>query len=238
LTPSLQAKEFHPIPFLALANLSMITIVHRSREASLLRRQRQQQLRESPADALRTPNWPPHVSFLYVNLEGDIPHSVRPCINTALVGVILAVVQSALDVLACCSISGLKTHGYVKSIIFSVIFALITGYLTISVCFDKLYTACKVHDVPFSYVVCQFALIGWIGYLTAGFPNTGSVGFATLLDLIAQSNSVWSMIIASLNTVALLASFATQVLVMRGAQQYQKVSGVSENMQRMVQTEL
>jgi uncharacterized membrane protein (UPF0136 family) len=207
-----------------------------AREAALLRRQ--QQLHDSPSASVRTPNWPPHFSFLYVSLDSDIPRSAHSCIKTALLGIILSLVQSLIDIIACSSISGLPSHNYVKSIIFSIIFGLLTCYLTIGICFDKLYTACKVHDVPFSYVIMQFGLIGWIAYLCVGFPNSGSVGVATLIDLIAKSGSVWSIVIAAVNSAILLGSFVVQVTVMRKAQKYQKISGVPENMQRMITTEL
>jgi hypothetical protein len=64
------------------------------------------------------------------------------------------------------------------------------------------------------------------------------VGVATLIDLIAQSPSVWSIVIAAVNSAALLANFLVQMAVMRKAQNYQKISGVPENMQRMITTEL
>jgi hypothetical protein len=105
---------------------------------------------------------------------------------------------------------------------------LITVYLTVSVCFEKLYNACKVHDVPFFYVVFQFGLIGWAAYLCVGFANSGSVGFATLIDVMVISSSGWSKVVACLNSAGLAVSLVTQVLVMCGAQQYQEVSGPRE----------
>jgi hypothetical protein len=88
--------------------------------------------------------------------------------------------------------------------------------------------------VPFSFITWQFVLIGWTGYLAVGFPNSGSVGFATFIDLVAKSDSAWSKAIACLNSIALIVSFLTQIVVMERAQKYQKVSGLPEHMEAMV----
>jgi hypothetical protein len=205
-----------------------------AREAALLRRQQQMQEFDSLPPAVAGPNWPPYISFLYVDMSADIPPAARSLIKVALFGVILVICQSAINIVACCSIRGLGTHNYVKSLIFGVIFAIMTTYLTISICFERLYKACKTHDVPFSYVTWQFVLIGWTGYLAVGFPNSGSVGFATFIDLVAKSPSTWSKLIAFVNSLALLISFFTQIIVMRKAQNYQKVSGIPENLQTIL----
>jgi hypothetical protein len=209
-----------------------------AREAALIRRQQQLQDSASLPPSVPGPNWPPYVSFLYVDIPADIPPAARFVVKVALFGVLLVIFQSGLNVVACCSISGLSTHNYVKSLIFGVIFAIITTYLTISICFERLYKACKTHDVPFSYITWQFVLIGWTGYLAVGFPNSGSVGFATFIDLVAKSNSTWSKVISFLNSFALLVSFFTQIVIMQQAQKYQKVSGIPENMQTMVNPDL
>jgi hypothetical protein len=209
-----------------------------AREAALLRRQ--QQLQEAPTQppGARAPNWPPYISFLYVDLNADIPEPARATVKAALFGVIVAIVQSVLNIIANFSITDLETHKYVKSIIFAIIFALVTCYLTIAICFARLYKACKEHDVPFSFVTWQFVLIGWTGYLCVGFPSSGSAAFATFIDLISRSESAWEKAISCINTIALLTLLITQIVVMTGAQKYQKVSGVPENMQPMVTAEV
>jgi hypothetical protein len=210
-----------------------------AREAALLRRQQQLQDAPAAAPAARRPNWPPYVSFLYVDLNADIPRAARATVKAALVGVAVAIGQSVVNLIASFSATfGLSTHKYVRAIIMAVIFALVTCYLTIAICFPRLYKACKEHDVPFSFITWQFVLIGWTAYLCAGFPNSGSAGFATFIDLIAKSPSVWPTLIAGINTFALVASLVIQIVVMTGAQKYQKISGVPENMQPMVTPEV
>jgi hypothetical protein len=100
--------------------------------------------------------------------------------------------------------------------------------LAISICFDKLYLGCKKRDIPFSFITWQFVLIGWLGYLTIGFPNSGSVGFATFIDLVAKSKSVWSKFISFLTALSLAVLFFAEILVLQQAQKYQKVSGLRE----------
>jgi hypothetical protein len=201
-----------------------------AREIALLHRQ--QQLQQSSTHS--SPNWPPYISFLYVDFDSDIPQPGHSCIKTALFGIIIVLVQSLINIVASCSVTGLSTRSFVKSIIFAVIFALITCYLTIAVCFDKLYNGCKTQNITFSFVTFQFVLIGWLVYLITGFPSSGSVGFATFIDMVAKTTSIWPQLIALLNTFALLISLSIQIAVMRKAQLFHKVSGVPENMQTMV----
>ena len=111
---------------------------------------------------------------------------------------------------------------------FSLIYAFLNGYLTISICFSKLYNACRKRDIPFSFLLFQFALIGFLLYQFVGFPNSGSIGLATFLDLIAKSTSGWSKFIAFLNTCAVMSSVIIQVIVLQQSQKYQKVSGVDD----------
>jgi hypothetical protein len=210
-----------------------------AREAALLRRQ--QQLHDAPpqAPAGRTPNWPPYVSFLYVDLTADIPAAARATVKVSLLGVIVAIVQSIVNIIASLSaLFGQEAPKYIRSIIMSVIFALVTCYLTVAISFPKLYKACKEHDVPFSFITWQFVLIGWTGYLCVGFPNSGSAAFATFIDLIARSSSVWAKVITCINTLAIVASLIIQIVVMIGAQKYQKISGIPENMQPMMTPEV
>jgi hypothetical protein len=91
--------------------------------------------------------------------------------------------------------------------------------------------------LPFSDVIFQFVLIVW-SRIVRRVPEQRIDRVATFIDLIAKWPSAWSKVMAAVNTAALGATFGVQVLVMRGAQQYQKISGVPENMQRMVTPKL
>jgi hypothetical protein len=89
----------------------------------------------------------------------------------------------------------------------------------------KLYASCKKRDIPFSWVVTQFLIIAWCVYLSIGFPNSGCVGLATFLDLIAMSPSGFSVFMAFLNTLLIVGATILQTMALYRAQQYQKVSG-------------
>lgn len=204
----------------------------KAREAELLRRQ--QEIREVEGVVAHQPNWPPYIPFLYVDIETDIPQAAQQAVKIALIGVALVISQSIINILASSTITGLANYSRAKSVIFSVIFALVTVYVTVSLCWEKLYNGCRARDLPFSFIVWQFVLIAWTGYLAVGFPSSGSVGIATFIDLIAKSESGWSKTIATFNTLMLIGSIAIHIIVLQQAQKYQKVSGVPDIMQPMV----
>jgi hypothetical protein len=68
-------------------------------------------------------------------------------------------------------------------------------------------------------------VVGWSVYLTIGFPDSGCVGLATFLDLLAKSKFKFSMLVAFLNTIFIASAAFFQFLTLYKAQAYQKVSG-------------
>jgi len=98
-------------------------------------------------------------------------------------------------------------------------------YVVYNLSFQKLYTCCKKSDIPFSWVMTQFFAVGWMVYLTIGFPNSGSVGLATLLDLLAKSRRKFGMLIAFINTLLIGIATLFEFVTLYRAQEYQKVSG-------------
>ena len=202
----------------------------KARAESLRRRlnnaqQQQAEIQNAPPNQ---PNWPPYFPFLYIDIEHDIPRAAQNCIKYAKIGIILCFSQVLINFIASCSISGLSTYSHATGIVFSIIYAFLNCYLTLSLCFNKLYSSCCKHDIPFSFIIYQFILRGFLLYLFVGFPNSGSVGLATFLDLVAKSKSGWSKFISFLNSVVILACAIIQVIVLQQSQKYQKVSGVDD----------
>lgn len=202
----------------------------KARAESLRRRladaqQQQAEIQNSPQNQ---PNWPPYVPFLYIDIEHDIPRAAQKCVKYAKIGIILCFCHVFLNFLASCSISGLATYSHATGIVFSIIYGFLNLYLTISLCFNKLYSSCCKHDIPFSFIIYQFILIGFLLYQFVGFPNSGSVGLATFLDLVAKSKSGWSKFISFANSLVILSSAVIQVIILQQSQKYQKVSGVDD----------
>ena len=196
----------------------------KKREEDLLKRQ--EDLQQARNAVSHPPNWPRFVPFLYVNIEEDIPSAARGFVKVALVGVVLSFIQVIINLIACISVRGLPKYSIPRTVVFSLIFGILNLYLTVSINFKKLYKACKHHDIPFTYTLLQFVLILFLLYLFVGFPNSGSAGLATFLDLVAKSDSVWAKIIAFINTLALLSCIILQFYILQQSQKYQKISGV------------
>ncbi|KAH0794222.1 scamp-domain-containing protein [Histomonas meleagridis] len=198
------------------------------REQELLKRQ--EELQQARIQTTNAPNWPKFFPIIYADIDHDIPERARKFVKVALYGIVFTGIQALINIIGAATISGLSTYSYPRNIIFSLIFTILELYLTASICFDRLYKGCKSHNIPISYTFLQFLLIGVIIYLFIGFPNSGSVGLATFLDLIAKSNSIWSKIISFINTLCLLCLGILHVYVFQQSQVYQRVSGLQETL--------
>jgi hypothetical protein len=75
----------------------------------------------------------------------------------------------------------------------------------------------------------QFAVVGWTVYLTIGFPDSGCVGLATFLDLLAKSRFKFSMFVAFVNTILVGGAALLQFVTLYKAQAYEKVSGQDDD---------
>lgn len=198
----------------------------RAREAELLRRQ--QLLNESRAEIITMPNWPPFYPLIIYDPDRDLPKRSHECVKSALYGLIAVVASVLFNCLAVLCVWGLPGYHHVRCFIFAIIQGFGTFYVVFNYSFTKLYYACRAKDVPFSWVVTQFCLFGWLVYLTIGFPDSGCVGLATFLDLVAKSDHTFSMLMAFLNTGLVGAAAYFQMMALYQTQAYQKVSGHDE----------
>lgn len=190
---------------------------------------RQARLDEQTNSLSRFPNWPRFVPIIYVDLENEIPPSAQRCVKAAMFGVLFTVVAALVNIVAVCSVRGLKNYSMVTSVIFSLIQGFGVVYFCRDMAFFRLYNGCRNRDVPAVWQAIQFILVLWLFYLFAGFPNSGSAGLATFIDLVAKSNSTWGKVIAFVNTLLYSSSIAANVTALSLAHKYQRVSGVEIN---------
>jgi hypothetical protein len=195
----------------------------REREAALEERGRR--LRGEQAEVIPSPNFPAWAPMFVFNLDRDIPKRAHSCVSASLYGLAAAAASVLVNLLAVLAVRGLPSFHRVRSLIFGIIQGFGTVYFAFNYSFLKLYAACRRRDVPFSWVVTQFVLVGWIAYLAIGFPDSGCVGVATFLDLLAKSRSTVSMCVAAVNTALIVAVLYFQFVTLYRAQAYQKVSG-------------
>ena len=195
----------------------------RAREAELLRRQ--QEIQGKRLEISPDANFPPFYPLVVYNLENDIPSAAQSCVKCNLYSLMLMTCAAIFNVLAVLCVSGLPTYPKVRCFIFSLIQGFATFYVLLHYSYEKLYLACKKHDIPFSWTITSFLILAWMIYLTIGFPTSGSVGLATFLDLVAKSNSGFSVFIAFINMLLTGGATGFQFLSLMKAQAYQKVSG-------------
>lgn len=195
----------------------------KAREAELLKRQ--SELENLRSEVMPTPNFPSFYPVVMYNLDRDIPESAQPAIKNSLFGLFSATIMSVFNLLAIASVTGLKNYKHVRSMTFGIIQGFATVYILLTQSYNKLYISCKKKDIPFRWIVVQFMLIAWSIYLTIGFPTSGSVGLATLLDLIAKSKNGFSIFMGIINTALCGVNTYFQFTTLYRAQAYQKVSG-------------
>ena len=195
----------------------------RRREQELLREL--QRLNDSRVGFLAAPNYPAIFPLVIYDPERDIPERAKSCIRNSLYGLFAVVASALFNIVAVLCVWGLPTYQHVRCLIFAIIQGFGTAYVVFNYSYTKLYNSLRQKDVPFSWVIWQFAILAWCIYLTIGFPDSGCVGLATFLDLIAKSSYKFSMMMALINTFGIGAATYFQFVTLYQAQAYQKVSG-------------
>lgn len=199
----------------------------KAREAELLRRQ--SEIKNQTAEALLAPNWPSQYPIIRYDLENDLTPSARPTVKFAFYGLLSVVGACIFNILAILSVTGLKDYSKPSALIFGIIQGIATLYVVINFSYTGIYEACKKKDVSFKWIIIQFCFIAWCGYRTIGFPSSGSVGIAVLLDLLANDSNGFSRFIALLNSVISGAALYFELKTLMEAQKYQKISGKNED---------
>ena len=190
--------------------------------------QKQEQLKQARHELNNRANWPKFLPIIYLDIENDIPSAAISLVKLSFIGIIINFFSNILNITSVSSVTGLKDYDHVSNIIFSVLQGIISVFFAYFFCFKKLYIACNHHDIPFSWLICQFIFLLWIIYQFIGFPSTGAAGFATFLDLLTKSDSTWSKTSSGLNTALMLISGIIEFIVLGKALKYQKVSGLEE----------
>jgi hypothetical protein len=220
------ASSQQPTPFDSLGKTSKLDSL-RIPEAELL--ERQQRLNDAHVEILHVPNYPHFYPLIIFDLQRDIPPRAHSALTSATYGLAALGCSVSFNILAILCVRGLPLFHHVRSLIFGLIQGFGTVYVVFNYSFVRLYTACAKHDIPFSWVVVQFAIVGWAVYLSFGFPNSGSVGLATFLDLLAKSPSALSHFMAAINTGLILTAAFFEFVTLYRAQAYRKVSGQDDS---------
>jgi hypothetical protein len=197
------------------------------REAELLKRQ--QRLVDARLEIGHVPNFPSFWPTVVFDLDRDIPRRAPACVTTSLYGLTALACSVCFNIVAIACVRGLPMFHHVRSLVFGIIQGFGTLYIALNYSFHRLYAACAQKDIPFSWIIVQFLLVGWCVYLSIGFPDSGCVGLATFLDLIAKSKSAFSMLVAAINTGLIVAAAFLQFVTLYKAQVYQKVSGQEDD---------
>lgn len=201
----------------------------RRKEEELLEKKRK--LEQTKGEIVLDVNWPPFYPIIRYAPETEIPASAKKCVQFSLYGLASLFVSVCYNVIAVICVKGLPRYPKSRCLIFAIIQGYAAMYFAYNFSFSKLYNSCRKKEVPFSWTIYHFILVAWLVYLTIGFPTSGSVGIATLLDIIAIGKSPFSALVAAINTAIVGISLACQFFTLMGAQAYQRVSGVEDQTQ-------
>lgn len=194
----------------------------RKRDELLEKNSRLQKTDTSPITA----NWPSFYPLLKYDLENDIPKSARSSVSFSFKALLCFAIRTITNIFSVIFVSGVKDYPKGRALIFAILTGLGGIYVMYRFSFQWLYVSCMKHDIPISYSFAQFLIIIYQIYLTIGFPSSGSVGLATLLDVLAMSHSWFSILIGVINTAIIALVVVFSIISIGAAQKYQKVSGV------------
>ena len=198
----------------------------KAREAELLRRQNE--IKAQIDDVFLRPNWPQSYPVIRYDVENDIPQTGRDTVKYAFYGLISIACSCLFNVIAVLSVSGLKSYNKSSAFVFAIIQGLATLYVGFNFSYSGIYEACRKRDIPFKTIIIQFCFIGWSGYRLIGFPSSGCVGIAVLLDLLANDSSGLSKLCAFVNSALSGATLYFELKTLMEAQKFQKVSGKND----------
>ncbi|EAY14549.1 hypothetical protein TVAG_388820 [Trichomonas vaginalis G3] len=176
-------------------------------------------------------NWPSFFPILRYSPEIDLPQAARRCVKLCFIGLIIFTIHTFWNIVAVLSVKGISDYKLTKNIVMGILQGVAGFYVFLKFGYQSLYVCCAKHDIQIRWTVIQIAIIGWSIYLLIGFPDSGCVGIAVFLDLIAKSTSVWAKIAAFVNTALLGSNLFCQFATFLQSQQYQKVSGKEDNAQ-------
>ena len=195
----------------------------KQREAELL--EKKKKIEQATSELTPQPNFPPFFPLIRYNPEEDLPPASHECVSAGMKMLLFLTAASCFNILAILCVSGLRNYQKVRSFIFGCIQGFTAVYLGLNFSYNLLYKSCRKRDIPFKWTIYQFLLVAWCIYITLGFPTSGSVGIATMLDILANSAPFYSTLFAIINTILSGAATAFAMLTLSKAQAYQKVSG-------------
>ena len=195
----------------------------RQREAELV--EKKKKLEQATSELIPQNNFPSFFPLIRYNPEEDLPQSSHKCIGYCLKMLIFLSITCVFNIFAVLTVSGLKSYNKLNSLAFACIQGFAAIYFALNFSYNLLYISCRKRDIPFKWTLYQFLVIGWCLYITLGFPNSGSVGIATMLDILANKTPFISKLFSLVNTGLCLAATTFAILTLSAAQAYQKVSG-------------
>ena len=225
-TNSQQTSQSKPSKPMSAAKLSKLEQL-KAREAELLKRQ--SEIKSQVAEATLQPNWPKQYPIIRYDIDNDLPPSSRTTVRYAFYGLLSICIACVFNTFTILSITGLKGYSKTSTFIYSIIQGIATIYVGINFSYTGIYEGAKRKDVSFKWIIIQFCFLGWCIYRLIGFPSSGSVGIAVLLDLLANPSNGLSKFMAFLNSLLSGLSAFCQFKTLVEAQKYQKVSGKNDD---------
>lgn len=199
----------------------------KAREAELLDRKRM--LENSINETKLVNNWPHFYPLLRFEPLIDLPRGSVKCVESSLYNLVGVTVSSMFNFLSVLCMISLPDYDILKCLIYSLLQGYAFFYFVYNYGYLTLYSACRKHDIPFRFILYQIFICCVCTYFLLGFPDSGCVGIATMLDSFAKLDSFFPKMIAFMNTSLLAVNLYFSIRTLYASQEYQKVSG-NDNM--------
>jgi hypothetical protein len=168
-------------------------------------------------DAAHPPNFPPFYPMMYHNIAEEIPIAMQLFLKVALVGIITILVNSFVNLIACCAskpfVKEKKMSEVVSNVIGGAIIALLTGPLAFRVTYMREYEQCKKNEITLWTMALQALLLVWVGLCSVGVV-WGTIGVVRMLDAVGSKANGFTKAIAVISTALWLLITALELFLL------------------------
>lgn len=150
-------------------------------------RRREDALRKQNVDVDNghPPNFPPFCPTVYHDIAVEIPIEMQWVVRIAFIGLFWMGALLIVNLIAAFTV-GKFGHSAGETIIFAVIFLILTVPLAFKVNYFKLYTQCKNSAVTAGYLILQLVYFAFNVMGAIGLKDSGMIGIIVMIDAISS----------------------------------------------------
>ncbi|OHT15533.1 hypothetical protein TRFO_02865 [Tritrichomonas foetus] len=144
------------------------------------------------------PNWPSFFPVIYYKPD-QLSIPFNKLVTSSLRGLIALTFSCVFNLIALNHVD-IQDFSYSRSFYFALIQSFAVIYFSYAFSYRLVTCSSLVRRVPFGILYAQFAVVFFCVYAFIGFHVTGFAGIFTILDIIYETNDIYSLVAVSINT--------------------------------------